>query len=199
MSKNIDHDDQLRGLLAAVALGDRTAFRQLYDATSAKLFGFALRILRKEELAEEAVQDAFVSIWHAAGSYQAHLAAPLTWMATIARNKALDIRRRAQATAEADSVEFDSELADVLPDSAAGPHERAELSRDAQALARCMDTLAGRQRQAIGMAFLHDLSHSEVAAQLSLPLGTVKTWIRRGLERLRDCLTKRELDERELT
>lgn len=198
MSKDLDHDDQLRGLLAAVALGNRAAFRRLYDATSAKLFGFALRILRKDELAEEAVQDAFVSIWNAAGSYQAHLSSPMTWMATIARNKALDIRRRVQASAESDSIEFDSEMADVLPDSAAGPQERMEMSRDAQGLAECMDTLAGRQRQAIGMAFLHEMSHSEVAAQLSLPIGTVKTWIRRGLDRLRDCITKRELNDREL-
>jgi RNA polymerase sigma-70 factor (ECF subfamily) len=197
LSKDLDYDDQLRGLLAAAALGNRAAFRQLYDATSAKLFGFALRILRKEELAEEAVQDAFVSIWNAAGSYQSHLSSPMTWMATIARNKALDIRRRVQASGEADSVEFDSDMADVLPDSAAGPQQRMEMSRDAQALAECMDTLAGRQRQAIGMAFLHEMSHSEVATQLSLPIGTVKTWIRRGLDRLRDCITKRELSERE--
>ncbi|MFS2021698.1 sigma-70 family RNA polymerase sigma factor, partial [Massilia sp. CT11-108] len=74
----------------------------------------------------------------------------------------------------------------------AGPHGQAQLSRDAQALARCMDTLADRQRQAIGMAYLHDLSYSEVAARLALPLGTVKTWIRRGLDRLRDCLSRRE-------
>jgi RNA polymerase sigma-70 factor (ECF subfamily) len=183
-------DDQLHHLLAAVALQDRKAFRALYDATSARLFGFALRVLRKDELAEEAVQDAFVAIWHAASGYRVHLASPLTWMATIVRNKALDIRRRAQADGADAQVELDD--ADGVADTAAGPHDRAQRSRDARALALCMDTLAGRQRQAIGMAYLHDLSHSEVAGRLGLPIGTVKTWIRRGLDRLRECLAKRE-------
>jgi RNA polymerase sigma-70 factor (ECF subfamily) len=193
VSKRFDDDDQLRTLLAAVALGDRAAFRTLYDLSSARLFGFALRVLRKDELAEEALQDAFVSIWHAAASYQAHLASPPTWMATIVRNKALDILRRVRAEAEVDGGRFDYDPVDGLEDMDAGPQARAELSRDADALARCMSTLAGRQRQAIGMAFLHDLSHGEVAARLSQPIGTVKTWIRRGLERLRDCLTRQEM------
>lgn len=190
MSEETDQDDQLYQLLAAVALQDRVAFRRLYDLTSAKLYGFALRVLQKDELAEEAVQDAFVAIWHAAAGYQVHLASPLTWMVTIVRNKALDIRRRARA--EGGDVRVEIEDLDGLADVAAGPQELAQLSRDARALAHCMDTLAGRQRQAIGMAYLHDLSHSDVAARLDLPLGTVKTWIRRGLDRLRECLNKRE-------
>jgi RNA polymerase sigma-70 factor (ECF subfamily) len=190
VSREFDENAHLHGLLAAVALGDRVAFRKLYDATSARLFGFALRILKRHELAEEALQDAFVSIWHAAPSYQVHLSAPLTWMAAIVRNKALDVRRRQHAAAETEFGPSDYDPVDSLQDAAAGPQERAQLSSDARVLAACMERLAGRQRQAIGMAYLHDLSHSEVAAQLSLPRGTGKTWIRRGLERLRDCLTK---------
>jgi RNA polymerase sigma-70 factor, ECF subfamily len=189
VSIELDDNEQLRRLLGAVALGDRAAFRKLYDASAAKLFGFALRILQRDELAQEAIQDAFVSIWHAAGTYQAHLASPMTWMATIVRNKALDVRRRMKANG--DNEPFDSDLPGTLEDPAPGPQDRASLSRDADALASCMDRLESRQRQAIGMAYLHDLSHSEVAAQLSLPIGTVKTWIRRGLDRLRDCLGKR--------
>lgn len=192
VSRQLDDIEDLHRLLAAVALGDRKAFRTLYDATSARLFGFALRILKKDELAEEALQEAFVSIWHAASSYQVHLSAPLTWMAAIVRNKALDIRRRSPAGLEVALATEDYDPVEALQDSAAGPQELAQLSRDAVALAGCMERLASRQRQAIGMAYLHDLSHSEVAAQLSLPLGTVKTWIRRGLDRLRDCLTTRE-------
>ena len=111
-------------------------------------------------------------------------------MVTIVRNKARDVRRR--ALADGGDVRVERADADGLADMAAGPHELAQLSRDAQALARCMDTLAGRQRQAIGMAYMHDLSHSDVAARLDLPLGTVKTWIRRGLARLRECLNQRE-------
>jgi len=192
VSRKFDENEDLRRLLAAVALGDRKAFRTLYDATSARLFGFALRILRKDELAEEALQDAYVSIWHAASSYQVHLSAPLTWMAAIVRNKALDAHRRLRTSAESAFAPGDCDPVEALQDGAAGPQERAQLSREALALAACMERLAGRQRQAIGMAYLHELSHGEVAAQLSLPLGTVKTWIRRGLERLRDCLTKGE-------
>jgi len=193
VTKDLENTDLLRRLVAAVALGDRAAFRKLYDATSAKLFGFALRILRKDELAEEAVQEAFVSIWHAASGYQAHLAAPLTWMATIVRNKALDILRRQDDTVELDAEQFDRDMMLAIQDPAAGPHDRLQMSDEARALAHCMGTLESRQRQAIGMAYFHELSHSEVAQQLSLPIGTIKTWIRRGLDKLKNCLAKREL------
>lgn len=190
--KDIDESEQLRRLLGAVALGDRRAFRVLYDATSARLYGCALRVLRQEALAEEALQDAFVAIWHAASGYQPHLAAPVTWMTTIVRNKALDVLRRMQASVESDGAALEADALAALEDLADGPQERVQLSRDAQALARCLETLASRQRQAICLAYLHDLSHGDVAEQLETPLGTVKTWIRRGLERLRACLSTRE-------
>jgi RNA polymerase sigma-70 factor (ECF subfamily) len=187
-----EQQEQLRRWLAAAALKDAQAFQQLYRAAAPKLFGFALRILNKRELAEEAVQDAFVAIWHAAGSYQAQLAAPMTWMATVVRNKALDILRRTDDTVELDSPQFDPDVMNAMQDPQRSPIERLQLSSDAQALARCMGTLEGLQRQAIGLAYFHDLSHSEVAGQLALPLGTVKTWIRRGLDKLRNCLSARE-------
>jgi RNA polymerase sigma-70 factor (ECF subfamily) len=191
VTTTLDNNDHLRRLLGKVALGDAAAFRILYDATSAKLFGFALRILKKNELAEEALQDGFVSIWHAAAGYQVQLAAPMTWMAAIVRNKALDIYRRQADTVDIDSAQFEADVMLALQDPAAGPADLAQLSDEARALAACMSALEGRQRQAIGMAYFHDLSHSEVAGQLSLPIGTVKTWIRRGLEKLRLCLNKR--------
>ncbi|MGZ3183376.1 MAG: sigma-70 family RNA polymerase sigma factor [Telluria sp.] len=187
-----EQQEQMRRWLAAAALKDAKAFQQLYRAAAPKLFGFALRILNKRELAEEAVQDAFVAIWHAAGSYQAQLAAPMTWMATVVRNKALDILRRTDDTVELDSPQFDPDVINAMQDPQRSPIERLQLSSDARALARCMGTLEGLQRQAIGLAYFHDLSHSEVAGQLALPLGTVKTWIRRGLDKLRNCLSARE-------
>jgi RNA polymerase sigma-70 factor (ECF subfamily) len=182
---------QLSALLAAAALHDARAFQDLYKAASPKLFGFALRILGKHELAEEALQDGFVSIWHSASAYQPHLAAPMTWMAAIVRNKALDILRRSDGTVELDANEFNTDIMNAMQDPQPTAADAVEMTATAHALAHCMAALEGAQRQAIGMAYLHDLSHSEVAQRLSLPIGTVKTWIRRGLERLRNCMAAR--------
>nr|WP_229260966.1 sigma-70 family RNA polymerase sigma factor [Duganella levis] len=182
----------MRTWLNGAALHDAAAFRSLYDATSSKLFGFALRILGKRELAEEVLQESFVAIWHNAGTYQSHLAAPMTWMTTIVRNKAFDLLRRSDVAAEIDGDPFDAAIMNALHDPAATPMEALELSRDATALAYCMSALEGLHRQVVGLAFFHDLSHSEVAQQMALPIGTVKTWIRRSLEKLKTCLAKGE-------
>jgi RNA polymerase sigma-70 factor (ECF subfamily) len=183
---------QLRSWLAAAAGRDAQAFRSLYNATSPKLFGYALRILHKRELAEEVLQESFVSIWNSARGYQSQLAAPMTWMAAIVRNKAFDALRRSDDTVEIDVDTFDSRIMQALQDPAATPIEALQLSSDAKALAHCMSMLEGLQRQVIGMAFYHDLSHSEVAQRMAIPIGTVKTWIRRSLERLKTCLAKGE-------
>lgn len=189
----ISHDpQQLKIWLSAAAKKDGAAFRLLYDATSSKLFGFALRILHKQELAEEALQDGFIAIWNNASSYQPHLAAPMTWMATIVRNKAFDLLRRNNDTVEIDADQFDSEVMNALQDPQATPIEALQMSGDARELAHCMSALEGVHRQVVALAYYHDMSHSEVAQQMSLPIGTVKTWIRRSLERLRTCLMKRE-------
>ena len=180
--------DQLLAWLRGTAQGDANAFRALYDATSARLYGFVLRMLGQRELAEEALQEGFVAIWHAAASYQSQLAAPMTWMTTIVRNKALDLLRRTGGSAGTAQSPFDGDVSEALHDPAATPIESLLMSREAAALADCMAELAGSQRQVIGLAFFHDLSHSEVARQLALPIGTVKTWIRRGLEKLKACL-----------
>lgn len=183
---------QLKTWLAAVVRKDANAFRSLYDATSSKLFGFALRILVKRELAEEVLQESFVSIWNNAASYQASLAAPMTWMTTIVRNKAFDLLRRVDSTVEIDADTFDKDVMDALESADPTPIEALQLAQDSKALARCFAKLEGLHRQAIALAFYHDLSHSEVAEQMKLPIGTVKTWVRRGLERLRQCLSKVE-------
>jgi RNA polymerase sigma-70 factor (ECF subfamily) len=177
---------QLRTWLQATGRHDAAAFRSLYDASAPKLFGFALRILHKKELAEEALQEGFVSIWHAAASYQPGLSAPMTWMAAIVRNKALDILRRLD-----EPFEMDADFMNAIADTHARPDEALQLSGQAQALAACLSALDGLHRQVIGLAFFYDLSHSEVAQRMSLPVGTVKTWIRRGLERLKACLAQR--------
>jgi RNA polymerase sigma-70 factor (ECF subfamily) len=183
---------QLRTWLLAAGKRDAAAFRALYDASSSKLFGFALRILHKRELAEEVLQESFVAIWNNAANYQGHLAAPMTWMATIVRNKAFDHLRRSDAAVEIDADQFDGEVMNALQDPQATPIEALQMSGDAKALAWCMSALEGAHRQVVALAYFHDLSHSEVAAQMKLPIGTVKTWIRRSLDKLRVCLARRE-------
>ncbi len=183
--------------LVAVARQDASAFRSLYEATSPKLFGFVLRILQKRELAEEVLQESFINIWNNASSYQSSLAAPMTWMTTIVRNRAFDLLRKLsngqQHDVEIDAEYFDSDIMSALESGEATPLQALELSQDAAALASCMSRLEALHRQAMALAFYHDLSHSEVAEQMKLPMGTVKTWIRRGLDKLRTCLVRREL------
>ena len=192
MQPNKIEAGQLHYWLAAVDRKDAIAFRALYDATSPKLFGLALRIVSKPELAEEVLQDSFVSIWSNAGSYQSSLAAPMTWMSTIVRNRAFDLLRKVasgpQSAIEMDAETVEAEIMGVLEDGGATPMHVLESSQEAKALASCMSGLEGLHRQAMALAFYHDLSHSEVAAHMQLPIGTVKTWIRRGLDKLRTCL-----------
>jgi RNA polymerase sigma factor (sigma-70 family) len=183
---------QLKTWLFAAGRRDGAAFRSLYDASSAKLFAFALRILHKRELAEEVLQESFVAIWNNAANYQSHLAAPMTWMTTIVRNKAFDHLRRSDAAVEIDAEQFDSEVMSALQDPNATPIDALQMSGDAKALAWCMSALEGMHRQVIALAYFHDLSHGDVAEQLKLPIGTVKTWIRRSLDKLRTCMAKRE-------
>jgi RNA polymerase sigma factor (sigma-70 family) len=183
---------QLRNWLHGAAQRDAAAFRQLYDATSARLYGFALRILGRRELAEEALQDGYIAIWNGAAGYQSHLAAPMTWMTTIVRNKAFDLLQRTGRDAALDAEQFDAKVMEALRDPGATPIETLALSREARTLAYCMSALDGLHRQVLGLAFFHDLSHTEVAQQMALPIGTVKTWIRRSLDKLKTCLAKGE-------
>lgn len=191
MSGTAAHSDptQLRTWLQACAHRDRAAFHALYEASSPRLYGLALRILGRRELAEEVLQESFVAIWHAAGDYESALSAPMTWMTAIVRNRAFDVLRRRRHEGEEDGI--GGEALAALADLAATPAERLQMSSDAQALADCMAALEAKHREVIGMAFFHDLSHTDVAGKLALPLGTVKTWIRRSLARLHACLSAR--------
>lgn len=174
----------LARLLSQCALGDRGAFEHLYHATSPKLFAIAARILNSEALAEECLQDAYVKIWHRAGDYRPHLASPVTWLVTIVRNGALDTLRRNRRQI----VLQDPEHLDFLMDewrTAPGPEG---LDNDSDRLRECLDLLGEDQRRCLEIAYFQGLSHAEVAEKTATPLGTVKTWIRRGLEQLRKCL-----------
>ena len=177
---------ELAALLARSALGDRAAFERLYRAAGSKLFAVSLRIVRDRAVAEEVLQDSFVSIWNHAGDYAQAKSAPLTWMTAIVRNRSLDFVRRTREEPDVD----DALAANLVDESAAPMREAADRAR-AHALHECLAELEGEQRQSIALAFFHGLSHSELAAHLRKPLGTVKTHVRRGLLRLRDCLARR--------
>jgi len=176
--------DPLHGLLAACGRRDRAAFERLYQASSAKLYGVALRILRREDWAEEVLQECYVSIWTHAPQYRPALAAPMTWMTSIVRNRCLDWLRRPRMEVS----DEDGALVESAESANPGPLAELERSKDAHAVTRCLQALEAKQRQAIALAFYDGLSHSELAHHLREPLGTVKTWVRRGLLKLKSCL-----------
>ena len=178
-------EDRLAALLSRSALRDRTAFAELYKASAAKLFAVSLRIVRERPLAEEALQDSFVNIWNHAADYAQAKSAPLTWMAAIVRNRSLDIVRRTR-----EEPDVDDTMSQRLVDETAAPGDEAERRAAAHTLRDCLGELEAEQRQTIALAFFHGLTHSELAAHLRRPLGTVKTHVRRGLARLRDCLAR---------
>ena len=177
-------NDQLVALLAQCGLGNRKAFAQLYEATKSKLFAVSLRIVRERHIAEEVLQDSFVNIWNNAEKYAAAKSAPMTWMTAIVRNRSLDIVRRPLLEV-ADEDDF---FALNMPDNSPGPDDLLTAGRDQARVERCMKGLDREQLQTISLAFFHGLSHSEVANHLGHPLGTVKTHIRRGLQKLKACL-----------
>jgi len=188
MSDDPDHQQPLAHLLSRVALGDRAAFAQLYEATSHTLLGLAYGVLANRDRAEEVLQEAYVNVWHGAGSYNPALARPMTWLINIVRHKAIDARRSGRALRES-TVELGDDHADTLPDADERRPDR--LLADSLLRARidtCMAELAAGPRQAIALAYYRGLVHSEIAAELATPLGTVKAWLRRGMERLRGCL-----------
>jgi RNA polymerase sigma factor (sigma-70 family) len=192
-------DDELIALIDRIAAHgvqptlrreSEAALRELYERTSTKLFGLAVRVVGKRDWAEDVLQEAFITIWRSAGSYRATLSPPLAWLGMIVRSRALDFLRR-RASERADAVQ---ELDDVISDMVAGdspdPADTSQASEQAWALHECLRKLEARQREVLSLAYLRDLSHSELAEQLKLPLGTVKTWIRRGLDQLRGCMAR---------
>lgn len=178
-------NDPIAELMARSALRDQRAFAQLYRHTAAKLYGVAIRILRREDWAQEVLQESFVNIWNHIAEYSAARSAPMTWMTAIVRNRALDWLRRPNL--EHGDEDYDL-LVESVADEAPGPETLLGSNREALALAECLKLLSGNQRQSITLAYAHGLSHGELAQHLKQPLGTVKTWIRRGLEKLKGCL-----------
>ena len=193
MADRTQAQHEIGQLLARVALRDQAAFKQLYDATVRCLLAIAVRLLRDPAWAEEVVQEAYVGIWNSAPNYAPLKAQPMTWLMTIARNKAMDALR--STTSERETMvrstrnedDEDDPLLNV-GDEAAGPLQQLIERIDAARLRHCLQALDATQRQAIALAFYDGLTHSELAEHMRQPLGTVKAWVRRGLERLKPCL-----------
>lgn len=170
-------------LLARTARQDRAAFARLYQATSAKLFGIIVRILKRPDLADEVLQEVFVKIWDRAGDFDPRVASPITWMAAIARNRALDEIRRKRP----ESIEDHPELLEMASADASALTNvmRAE---DGRRLADCLSRLDAPRRQMVVLAYCEGLSRDELAAKYGQPANTIKTWLRRSLAQLKGCL-----------
>jgi RNA polymerase sigma-70 factor (ECF subfamily) len=186
---------ELAALLARTGLGDRSAFAQLYQRTSGHLFAVVLRIQRDRALAEDLLQEVYVSVWKAAAGFDAARSQPLTWLTHIARNRAIDSLRRAGAQPQIESLTRDDDddrpdAASQLPDDSPGPLDLLHRASDARELELCLQDLSAPQRQSVALAFFDGLSHAEVADHLQQPLGTVKSWVRRALQALKSCLER---------
>jgi RNA polymerase sigma-70 factor (ECF subfamily) len=175
-------EDDLAGLLAKVATGDRAALRGIYVRHSTRLFGIAMAILRDRTAAADALQDAFLKLWQRAGQFDASRGPAGAWVGAIVRHAALDAARARGRETPTDDPTLGDEA--VMPDVL----ERMGAEADAVRLRACLERLEAKNREGIILAFVHGLSHPEIAEKLALPLGTVKSWIRRGLLSLRECL-----------
>ncbi len=185
-----DHDD-LERLMARVALRDRAAFRRVYELTSAHLLSVAFRVLKRRELAEDVLQEVYVRLWSRAHEYDAAIARPMSWLITIVRHRAIDLLRARRSDPNGDAAaplgaEHDDEAMQLHDAGAAAG--LAERAFDQARVGACMHALSAVQRQCLALAYYHGLTQLEVAARLQVPLGSVKVWVRRGLDRLRRCL-----------
>ena len=183
-------DDTLIELIDRVAARDEGALKALYDLTAGKLMGLSLRVVGKTEWAEDVLQETFLHVWRSAGDYRASLSPPMAWLGLIVRSRSLDCLRRRGAERVHLTDELDDSLQDTLAGDGDDPADLSLASQQAWALHQCLRQLNAKQREVVSLAYLRDLSHGELAGQLNLPLGTVKTWIRRGLDQLRLCMAR---------
>lgn len=175
--------NQLVADLEEVAGGDRRALRRVYDATSAKLFGICLRIVRDRQVAEDVLQEVYVKVWHRAGRFDATRASPITWLSVLARNSAIDWSRSVDRRREVDDDGLEAMADDGVPADLA-----LEQQQEMATVHRCLDALEGPAKSAIRAAFFDGLTYVQLAEAQDVPLGTMKSWIRRGLERMRKCI-----------
>jgi RNA polymerase sigma-70 factor (ECF subfamily) len=172
-------------LLQACARGDRGALRTLYAATAPQLFGLALSILRSRDLAEDVMQDSFILVWRHARKFDPHRGTAMAWLARIVRNQCFDLMRRRGRESPLDDAFMQS-----WEDPAPGPADLTAISQDARRLWACLDELDEGPRKSMILAYYEGLTFAEVAGRVRVPLGTVKSWIRRGLIQLRGCMER---------
>lgn len=180
-------NEPLTDLLSRCALGDRGAFARLYELASPKLYGIAMRLLKQRAQADDVLQEVFAKIWYRAASYRPELSSPMTWMIAILRNQALDLlaaHGRHERLLDRDTDYGDIDIADPGSDP-----ERDALRCDAAGrLGICMEQLRDQHRQCIALIYWDGVTYQQLADKLNTPTGTVKVWVRRGLEKLRQCL-----------
>jgi RNA polymerase sigma factor (sigma-70 family) len=189
MQTRMDAETRRRQLVAAlirVAAGERPALRAVYAETSAKLFGICVRILGDRSEAEDVLQDVYLTVWRKAASFDESVASPITWLAAIARNRSVDHLRAGRVV----RTTLPIEAADDVADASLSALERLEISDEQARLSDCLQELETRHAAAIRSAFLDGLTYEELARQARVPLGTMKSWIRRGLMKLKTCLER---------
>lgn len=178
-----DRDD-IENMILQVSLGDRAAFSMLYDRTSAKLFGVCLRVLNNRAEAEDTLQEVFVKIWHKADLYSVNGYSPMTWLITLARNASIDkLRARKPRSVDIDEV-FD------LSDSGPTPEAEAIASSERARLMSCLGELDADKADAVRRAYLDGDTYKELAQRFDVPLNTMRTWLRRSLQKLKECLIR---------
>ncbi|WP_295636788.1 sigma-70 family RNA polymerase sigma factor [uncultured Methylibium sp.] len=180
-------NEDLARWLARVALHDRAAFELLYRATCSHLLSVAFRISGQQERAEEVLQEAFMNVWHNAAGFNASVATPMTWLINIVRNKAID-QLRSGKTERATTGALDDEAMNLAADASFEPQRLLEDNLVKLRIDGCMADLGASQRQALALAYYRGMVHTEIAESLGAPLGTVKAWVRRGLDKLKGCL-----------
>lgn len=173
---------ELADLLRTSASGDRAAFAKLYQRTSSKLFGVCLRMLRQRGEAEDALQNVYITVWRRASSFDAGRASAMTWLITLTRNQCIDRLRKYR------ELPLDDAVADNLTDPDPDPPAHTEASEQRRRLEHCLDGLGSQQKTAVRAAFFSGVTYKELATRESVPLATMKSWIRRSLISLRTCL-----------
>ena len=192
-----DRNQILSGLLRNTAGGDSRAFQRLYDETSPRLYAIALQMMRADSAADDVLQDAFVQVWHRAGDYHAERGTVMAWLTTIVRYRAIDMLRKQRHDLSLDQVTIDATTLqlnvggdDSDNSETSAPMASAMADQDADFLAECLSQLSGSQKQSVALAFFRGMTHQELSDCLAMPLGTIKSRLRRSLMRLKNCLAQ---------